>query len=282
MRTFRHPRRPAGLAVGALLLTVAAAMPAAYAAPPANDSIRHPSAVSTLPATFSQNTREATASASDGRCTYGATVWYRYRPTVTRSLRVTTVGSGYDTVLAIQRGPRTARTPYGCNDDRRSGLFSALQRRFEAGQTYWLAVSACCNPTARGGALELRVYPPTVPQVTSTVTAADAGGVSGRLHIEGITDCAMVSEVQATLRVSQRVADGVGVARGTSFLYLPKCSPGGQPWEVTLDSETSWAFQEGTIALDLHTEASDGIGVGDHDLSDNVPVGFDAAGRRRP
>lgn len=281
MRTFLHPRRPAGLVAGALLLTAAVAMPASYAAPPANDSIRRPVVISALPTLFSQSTREATSSASDGQCTFGATVWYRYRPTTTKTLRVTTLGSRYDTVLAIHQGPRSARTLLGCNDDRRDGLFSALQTRYEAGQTYWLAVSACCRKAARGGDLELRVYPPKLPEVTSTVTTAEAGGVSGRLHIEGSTDCALVSEVEASLRVSQRVGDGDGVARGTGGFYLPKCSPGGQSWDMTLDSETSWAFKEGTIALNLHTVASDGIGVDHHDLAANVPVGFDVAGRHR-
>ena len=280
MRTFHHPRRPAGLVAGSVLLTAAVAMPAASASPPANDSTLHPTAVSKLPTTFSQNTSEATSSASDGKCTYGATVWYRYRPTTTQTLRVTTLGSAYDTVLAIQQGPRRTRTLIGCNDDRGEGLYSTLSRRFEAGQTYWLAVSACCSKARRGGELELRLYPPTLPEVTSTVTAVKAGGVSGRLHIEGKTDCALLSEVQGFLRVSQRV--GAGIARAATGFYLPECSPGGQAWEVTLDSETGWAFQEGTIAVDLHTSATDGIGVDEHDLSANFPVGFDPAGRRHP
>ena len=49
MRTIRNPRRTAGILTGILVAGAALALPPAYAAAPANDSIRH--AVAITPST---------------------------------------------------------------------------------------------------------------------------------------------------------------------------------------------------------------------------------------
>src|SRR5262245_16929646 len=118
-RRTRHRLVLAATVLGVLAGTMAA-LPTTAAATvaPANDSIRHASVISDLPASFSQSTRGATAGRYDGRCVQGASVWYRFTPERTVTGRVVTIGSNYDTVLAVFRGPRADRTLLRCNDDR--------------------------------------------------------------------------------------------------------------------------------------------------------------------
>jgi hypothetical protein len=105
----------------------------AYAAPPANDDIAGAVPVTAVPFVAEVDTSEASAVRSDGECVGGGSVWYRYRPTATARLRAVTVGSDYDTVLAVFQGPRDARRLVACNDDA-VDLDSALEMRFQAGR----------------------------------------------------------------------------------------------------------------------------------------------------
>ena len=75
----------------ALGLTALVASPA-EAAPPANDDIANATRISTLPATFTLDTSEATGTRDDGRCVGGASVWFRFRPATDTTLRLNTVG----------------------------------------------------------------------------------------------------------------------------------------------------------------------------------------------
>jgi hypothetical protein len=265
-------------AVIALAATFATVPASSDAAPPVNDDIRSATVITSTPATFRVSTREATASPVDGRCVYGASVWYRFRPAFSQTLRLTTLGSNYDTVLAVFRGPRAARTLVACRDDTNFGLFSAVQLRFDAGRTYWLAASRCCSDARRGRDLDLRIYPPVKTTVTTSVDEVLAGDVSGRLTVRATTACVPRAAAFVNVRASQRVGDGV--ARATGGVSLPLCSTPGQSWAVTLDSETAVAFREGRVRLTVHSEASDGIGVASQDTDETSAVGLDPNGRR--
>lgn len=251
----RALRRTATVLVVLLTTATAAAFPAS-AAPPRNDSIATPTVVRSIPSTFVQDTSEATASASDGPCVNGASVWYRFRPTTTASTRVVTIGSDYDTVLAVFRGSRTNRTLVACNDDA-AGLASATRHRFTAGRTYWIAVSACCNRAASGGHTVLTLYPNRRNSVTTTITSAETGGISGALFVSGTVRCATPSVAYVEVLASQRV--GANVARGYGFEAVQGCTSAGTPFRVWTDSETGWAFQPGTAAVQSFTSAEDGF-----------------------
>ena len=260
MRTFRHPRGPAGLLVGVLLATAAAAMPAAYADPPDNDAIGNADEIAgVLPFKDTVRTQEATSSRRDGECVYGGSVWYRYVPTETKTLRAVTIGSNYDTVLAVFVGPKRHRELVGCNDDAGGGLFSAVKAEYVAGQTYWIAVSRCCSTARPGKRAVLHFYEPEPAGIHTTIGAVEAGDISGRLIVHGTTVCDTPSQVEMSFRVSQKVGDGV--ARSFDELYFASCTPAGTTWRRVLDSDTGWAFQGGRqVAVSWWSRARDGFG----------------------
>lgn len=251
-------RRVCTLVAAALLIIMALQVPA-LAAPPGNDSIASATPLGTPPHTFVVDTRQATASATDGSCVHGRSVWFRIRPTVTQTVRLSTLGSDYDTVMAVFRGPRTNRTRVACADD--TFEFSpteARQVRFVAGNTYWIAVSACCSRTAPGGRLVLNTFRPAAAGATTTIDSVETGAVSGRLLVHGTTRCTTPSELVLELSASQRVAAGANVARGDGS-SLGICGREDSTWTTTVDSQTGWAFQPGPISVTLGGFVFDGF-----------------------
>ena len=254
-RTTRAPRTRISVLASAVI-TVLALAPPASADPPANDEIESATRVTAVPARFVQDTGGATASSTDGPCVFGDSVWYRYRPAETRRVRWVTIGSDYDTVLAVFRGPRRDRTLVGCNDD---AVFfdSAVAVRHVAGEKYWVAVSACCSLRSRGGELELNAYAPAPAGVTSTVATVATGAVSGRLFVDGTIACDTLAGAYLEVTASQRV--GENVAHGEGFGLVDPCRPEGGEWSVALDSTTGWAFQPGLVSLTVSVQAFDGF-----------------------
>jgi hypothetical protein len=264
----------------ALLITLALAAPA-LAAPPSNDSITSATRLGAPPARFDVDTRQATASSTDGGCVFGRSVWFRIRPTVTRSVRLTTLGSDYDTVLTVFRGTSTNRTRIACVDDDafEDAGTEAAQVRFVAGKQYWVAVSSCCRRTAGGGHLELSTYLPTAAGVTTTIDSVESGAVSGRLLVHGTVQCDTPSVMDLDLSASQRVGAGANVASGDGEVF-DVCGPQESNWTARVDSRTGWAFQPGTTSVTLTGVVYDGFGLveagpqtDNFDVTDN-PNGF--------
>jgi len=256
----RSSRRRAYTVLAAALLFLVALEVPALAASPANDSIASATALGAPPKRFEVDTRQATASANDGSCVHGHSVWFRTRPGVTRTVRLSTAGSDYDTVLAVFSGSRTNRTRIACADDSfDDSAASATQVRFVAGHTYWVAASACCSRTSPGGHLVLNTFLPTATAVTASVTSVETGAISGRLLVHGTTRCPTPTEFELDLSASQRVGAGANVARGDGFTY-GLCDQQASSWSATLDSTTGWAFQTGTASVTLSGFGSDGFG----------------------
>ena len=256
-RILRRSRIAATAAVVAVASVLTSVSTPAHAAPPANDRIADAQTVS-VPSTIHTDTREATHSRSDGRCVFGASVWYRLRPTTTGRVRITTIGSDYDTVLTVFEGPRNGRAFLQCSDDA-AGLASAVRPRLVKGRTYWIAISRCCRARSHGGAAVLNVFQQSVPpSVSVTVEKVESGAVSGRLLVSGTLTCGTDSVADTYLQVSQRVGDGV--ARSEDGTYNVLCTPGEPaPWQLRLDSYTGWAFQPGPVLLDLAAQSDDGF-----------------------
>ena len=213
--------------------------------------------IPTVPAVIEADTRSATHDTVERRCVLGRSVWYRYRPSASGPQRITTIGSNYDTLLAVYSGSRSPRARLACNDDA-VGLQSAVRPDLTAGTRYWIAVSACCGGRDRGGDLVLRLEEGNpASQLDVTVADVTAGAVSGRLLVSGTATCATPSVVSVRLAASQRV--GAGVARGTGFRFLRFCSPEAREWLVRINSDTGWAFDTGEVALRLSALGLDGF-----------------------
>ncbi len=89
---------------------------------PANDNFANALTISSLPYSDTQSTAAATTQANDPTypCTGGRhyhSVWYAYTATANGTFHVDTIGSNYDTVLAIWTGTWGSLTNVGCHDD---------------------------------------------------------------------------------------------------------------------------------------------------------------------
>jgi hypothetical protein len=283
MDTTRTTRRRRVTALVTLAVLAAAGLVAggssvpAYAAP-ANDSIDNARAITAIPTRIVQDTSQASSSADDGECVFGDSVWYRFRPTRTTTTRVVTVGSDFDTTLAVFRGTRTNRILVACSDDA-VGLASAAQVRFVAGTTYWIAVSACCDTSGNGGRSVLTLYRPRPATTSATLGTAETGGVSGRLFLTGTVQCGTPSIADVFVVVSQRV--GTSVARGSGFVELPLCGATARSWTIQVDSDTGVAFQEGVASVTVHVDSGDGFDFASSEQTENVTVTTDPNARPR-
>lgn len=89
---------------------------------PAFDEFSGATVINTFPFATRVDTTLATSNPSDPihTCTKqrdSNTVWFKFTPTFTGNLQITTVGSNYDTVLAVYTGTLTVDREVACNDD---------------------------------------------------------------------------------------------------------------------------------------------------------------------
>jgi hypothetical protein len=159
-----------------LLVCLLLAVPGvAHAAPPANDDFADAAAVTEpLPFTTTADTSEATYQSGEpalkkfGCGFIGATVWYAYTPSADTIVGADTIGSDFDTIVAVWEGTDLGSlTLVGCNDDARGGLQSSVPFLAEAGVEYRIQVGGYGADT---GSLSFRVREVAAGFVTGTVT----------------------------------------------------------------------------------------------------------------
>jgi LasA protease len=126
----------------------------------------------TSPFTHSSSTIGATTGSdpthSCGNGSRANSVWYRYNATSTRQVVVDTVGSGYNTILAVYSGSCATLTPVTCNDDH-SGTQSRVTFQSTPGTTYYVMASAS---TAGGGALTVNGSATSLPFTDDPLSTA--------------------------------------------------------------------------------------------------------------
>jgi hypothetical protein len=100
-----------------------------------------------------------TSGASCGASKHSASVWYRITPGTSQTLRVSAVGSGYDTIVAVWTGTRGALTQVACNHDNANNAAGESELDFgaTAGVTYHIELSG--YQATGGGTGAVRVYP---------------------------------------------------------------------------------------------------------------------------
>jgi hypothetical protein len=144
-----------------------------------NDDFANARAVTDLPFSDGQGIAGATREPLEPyACDMGlSTVWYTFTPVTTRSIRADTLGSDFDTVLAVYTGGSVASlVPVVCNDDA-EGLQSRVVVELLASVTYYFQVGGF---SGYSGAMILNVEatstpPPSTPN--SVVVDAISGGV---------------------------------------------------------------------------------------------------------
>jgi hypothetical protein len=124
----------------------------ADAAAPSNDDFGSSTLISAIPYNNTINTLEATAPASDPLVEVNcdghllakglATVWYKHTPGKNRPISIDTIGSNYDTYVAVWKGQGPSNlTLVACDDDNNAGYQSQLAFAAKAGTTYYIEVA---------------------------------------------------------------------------------------------------------------------------------------------
>lgn len=145
-------------------------------APPANDDWGAWRDVPVMPWVHSINVNGATEQLQDPLLCTGdegrATVWYRYTPSQAGNLTVTTVGSTYDTVLAIFSASGGQGNPLACNNDiGPNDMSSSISVGVIPGETYYIEAAA---GSTVNGLLDLKINfsgPPPGSYATPTPTS---------------------------------------------------------------------------------------------------------------
>src|SRR3954452_5894612 len=150
-----HMRR-----LGAFLAVAAAALllvSASNATPPSNDSFSAANVL--LPATGSRNGTNVDATKEAGEPSHagnsgGGSVWYKWTAPANGNASFDTIGSGFDTLLAVYTGSSVdALTPVASNDDYLGYKWtSSLGFAAVSGTTYWIAVDGYDDGSGSGPA----------------------------------------------------------------------------------------------------------------------------------
>jgi hypothetical protein len=234
-----------------------APVPASAGVAPSNDLIGDATAIGALPYTDTIDTRLALADGPRGCAGNRRSVYYRFRPPTTMRLQAATLGSNYDTVLSVMRGPLADLRRVTCSDDA-FGVQSLTKFRAEAGVRYIFQVSSCCGGAgARGGDLSFSLQ--ALPLASLVVDVVATGGtiddVSGDVAIEGTLDCSNASGMMFEGSLRQRRND-LYVAR----TYISGTSPCSGPgsWTIETSGGNDISFAPGDARLDFTAWVFDG------------------------
>lgn len=113
-----------------------------------NDDFDSAINIASIPYRVTRSDFEATEIGDDPtavRCNLNpglATVWYKFSPSANTMVHMDTLGSNYDTYMAVWTGVRGNLTNVACNDDANSSTFtSAINITLQAGNTYYIEVA---------------------------------------------------------------------------------------------------------------------------------------------
>jgi hypothetical protein len=163
-----------------LLGGVFQAPPASAVAPANNNLASATDILAPLPYSNTVDTTDANRQTGEPLCDLiGATVWYKHTPASNGTLRADTVGSDFDTVIAVFSGPASSPTfgslsLVGCNDQALGGDQSEVLFAATAGTTYYFQVGGVAGGT---GSLTFHlavsaVTPPANDNFLSAVSAS--------------------------------------------------------------------------------------------------------------
>ncbi len=188
--------------------------------PPSNDEIGAAETVTEIRYTDSLDTRGATRAPSDpevvacGIAPGRASVWYQYAPTVDTAVSLDTLGSDYDTYIAVWSDTGSGLAEVACNNDASSTVQqSSLQVNLEGGTTYYIEVAHYSDPiniigwgNHAGGSL-----------VFHAVFAAEAGSWYGSAVITSDYNVVAVGRPH----IGSEVASYGGFTGGSTTQYVP-------------------------------------------------------------
>jgi hypothetical protein len=219
----------AGAALTALAATTAIAQPA-------NDDIANARAFGSVPFADALGTADATTEAGEPSDCAGAgrTVWYRFTPTASRPIQLDTIGSDYDTTLAVFTGTPGALEQIACNDDA-VGLQSRVTFNATAGVTYLIQVGACCGN--EGGSLRFAAAVGR-PPLELTIRLRRDNPLDARTRVArigGTVTCSRRAPVSVGLNALQRA--GRFFIRGSGNVDVDCRGRRGTPFEIPITGD---------------------------------------------
>jgi hypothetical protein len=254
MRTFPGART-AVLVVGATLISMGVATPAAFAAAPVNDSYAGRVTLA-VPSMTTLDTSEATTGARDavlnqecGAPVTDASVWYRLDPLVDTDVVVDVSRSDYSAGLIVAKRTASGWRLMGCSPD-------VVTVSLRGGRSYAVLVfDYQGDGVGNGGTLVMETYVPdrrSVVSVTVDPTARfdpknGTATVTGTMTCEGAAYSAGV-EVYLRQKAGRLLISGYG---GRQL----GCPDGTRTWVVAV-ADTNGLFKGGTADIDVYAYAS--------------------------
>ena len=138
----------------------------------------------------------------------GKTVWWKFTASSAGSASVDTIGSAYDTLLAVHSGAPGALTQVGCNNDITAGTNLASRVTFNtvAGTTYFFEVSvwdislAAQSPDLEnGGKTVLNFFGPLAGGLSATPTTATITAGGSQTYMVNVITPPFTGQVALTL-----------------------------------------------------------------------------------
>jgi Family of unknown function (DUF6299) len=245
-------------AAGASIAILATQTGLALAAPPSNDLPAGADAITSIPATITQDTTEATVSTDDLGCGVGgtdqATVWYTVTLSAATTIMIDASTSDYVVGINAFSGSGTPGPLIDCAEQ-------TLRLDVEAGTTYYV-MFADIDAGANGGQLDVTidVAPPPI-QVDLTVDpSGKVNTKTGEATVTGSITCsAATSDVFVDLNLRQSVGrftiHGFGGAGA-------ECGPTPTAWVATIVGDNG-KFGPGKATADVSAFACDPFTCGD-------------------
>ncbi len=194
---------------------MASGAPKAPLAPPPNDDLSGAVVFDALPFGYRQNTREATSETAEAvaPCDRDAHrgVWFRFTPTNSGRVRITTTGSSYRTVISVWLGDGHPLQPVTCATSGYDTATAAATLGVTQGVTYLVKVEA----DGAGGDLVLYAASLDAPPANDNLAAAEEIGELPYSH--------QVFAEQATREAGERSGScGGDGEHGVWYRYAPE------------------------------------------------------------
>ncbi len=218
---------------------------------PANDDFNNAIVINGTPFSHSEDTTYATTAGDDpsyvcgSRSQGSASVWYSYTPSSNGQLDANTIGSNYDTMLAMWTGSRGSLNSVACDDDSGGSQTSALSANLTGGMTYYFEVARYTSglapvaqvqsPSGGGGSMQLSIsftpsgQPPTTP---SNPSPSDGSTVDRTTSITFYWSTSGANQCLVHIWGGPNYDSNLPWSSNCSSLFWGQQWPGAYQWQV--------------------------------------------------